>query len=180
MTMSMIFDFLNSNSGAIQAILVLVLVSVTIWYAISTKTMARIMAQQYVSNMQPYLYPAREVDRNFDPKDNKTIQLKFLFTNVGNAAVHYFVEEFTLENTSINPPKVNTILFPQQKGFIHSNLYHSKSNVGQGDGLKGSIKVIFWTNGIHKERYYFQRRFTLAPQMVTFSDSEDFGVIIPS
>src|SRR5271169_2120067 len=118
-----IFDFLNSNSGAIQVILVLVLVSVTIWYAISTKTMAKIMAQQYTSSTQPYLYPAREIDRNFNPRDNTTIQLKFLFTNVGNVAAQYFVEELILAGTSINPARVNTILFPQQKGYVYSNMY---------------------------------------------------------
>lgn len=157
--------------------MVFVLVSVTIWYAISTKKMAKIMAQEYASNTRPYLYPAREVDRNFVPQDNTALQLVFHLTNVGNVPVEHFVEELVLEQASINPQKVNTILFPQQKGTIFSNSYHSTANIGSGDGLKGSIKIIFWAKGVSGERYFFQRSFTLAPQLITFSDSEDFGIV---
>lgn len=177
--METILNFLNSNSGAIQAILVIVLVSVTIWYAISTKKMADLTNQQYVLSTKPFLYPAREVGRNFKPNynpiNNTSVQLNYLFTNLGRVPVKFFVDEFTLDGESINPQKIDTIFFPNQKGYITSKLYQSTNNIGEGDGLKGFIKVVFWANDTPAEKYFFQRNFTLAPGIVILNDAEDFG-----
>jgi hypothetical protein len=177
--MCTIFHFLNNNSGVIQAILVLILVSVTIWYAISTKKMADIMHHQFLSSMRPYLYPAIEIERdfipNYNPNNNYSIQLKFLFTNVGSVPVNYYVDELILNGSSINPPKTNSNLFPGQKSSFGTTILQSNTNIGQGDGLKGNIKLIFWSGKIDDLKYFFKRDFTLSAMNVVAIDNESYG-----
>lgn len=177
--MSIVFQFLNNNSGAIQSILVLILVSSTIWYAISTKEMAKIMNRQFLSSTRPYLYPAIEIERdfipNYNPNSNFSIQLKFLFTNVGSVPVNYYVEEVMLNGSSINPPKTDSVLFPGQKSHFGTIIMQSNTNIGQGDGLKGNIKLIFWSGKIDDLKYFFQRDFTLSAMNVVAIDKESFG-----
>jgi len=143
--------------------------------------MSEIMVKQYFSSTKPYLYPAREVDRNyipnFNPQNNTSVQLRFLFTNLGNTSVKYFADEITLHGSSINPQKISTILFPNQKGYITSNIYQTNTNIGYGDGLEGSIKVIFWATDVQEEKYFFYRKFTLAPGLIITIDAEEFGML---
>jgi hypothetical protein len=177
--MCSLFHFLNSNSGAIQAILVLILVSVTIWYAISTKEMAKTMNRQFLSSTKPYIYPAIEIDRqfapNFNASSNNSIQLKFQFTNVGTVPAKYYVEKVMLNGSPITTQKTDLILFPGQKSYFGSEILHSNTNIGLGDGLKGNIKLIFWSGEPTGTKYFFQRDFTLSPNNVVAIDNENFG-----
>lgn len=177
--MCTILNFLNNNSGAIQAILVLVLVSVTIWYAKSTKSMANISQAQYITSTRPYLYPAIEIERLFsigyNPLNNYSIQLKFLFTNVGSVPVNHYVDDIILNEASINTPRKDAILFPGQKSYFGSDILQSSTNIGQGDGLKGSLKVIFWSGDSDGIKYFFQRDFTLSASNVVVIDKESYG-----
>lgn len=172
--MNLIIDFLNCNSGAIQAILVFVLVIITIWYAASSKKMTQIMKKQYASSIKPYLYPAREVERIYSQTTNYRMQLVFSFINLSNVAISYYIDELILQNTSINPPKDKLVLFPQQKGYLYSNEYISDNNFGKGDGMRGVIKVIFWDSENAMEKYSFKREFTLGKNDVVFSNSEEY------
>lgn len=170
-------DFLNTNSGAIQAIMVIVLVSVTIWYAQSTKDMATLMHKEYKLHTRPFLLTRRDVDRMFQEGNSRVIQLRFHFVNTGNVPIEYFTEKLLLEKKSIKPPKVITTLFPNQDGSLYSNIYESKTSIGNGDGLKGSIKVIFWASETPEEKFYFQRDFILTPGINTIIRNEHFGSV---
>ena len=173
--------FLNENSGAIQAILVLTLVLVTVWYAVSTKKMANIMFSQFLTSTRPYLSPSRVIDRYFepgvDPSFSTCLQLRLGFTNVGNVSVNYYVNELILNGTSINPEKIETILFPSQEGYLKSALLKSQKTIGNGDGFKGNVEVIFWASGFPEVKYYFRRSFTLAPEITMIIDKEEFGKV---
>lgn len=170
-----LLNFLNNNQGAIQAILVFVLVGVTIWYAISSNKMTNIMKQEYELSTSPYLFLSRTVDRNRDFNNTKVLQLVFHFTNGGKVPVEYFIEELILSNSSINPEKVTSLLFPNQEGTLSSNLYISDSIDYPCDGLTGNIKFIFWAHGLPDRKYYLRRDFALATQMYTFIIKEEFG-----
>ncbi len=166
-------DFFNQWGTSIQAITVVILVGITTWYARTTKTMSRIMLNEYKLKTRPYLSIERAVDRYFNNLQN-TIQLGFHFINLGNVSVKYYVEELMLSGVNINPQRIDTILLPKQEGIIRTGIisFNSQTNIN-GDGLNGHIRIIFWPDGLNNERYYYTRHFSLAPNTLTNIVSED-------
>lgn len=177
--MNCIKDFFQQWSSAIQGISVLVLVLVTWWYARKTNKMAVIMGQEYSLKTRPYLYINTTIDRNFDIALNPTtIQLKFKIENVGQIPISFIITSIMLNNTNIVPPQLKVYLFPNQV------LYHTTPNLGgnpnidnQGDGLEGHIRAEFWADEIPARRYFFYRKFRLAPNITTLVLEENFGPV---
>jgi archaellum component FlaF (FlaF/FlaG flagellin family) len=159
--------------------MVIVLVFVTLWYAYLTRSMAKIMNKEYALSSMPFLTIEREVDRDFgemSPK-NKLLRLKFHYTNVGRVPVQYYTKEVMLNGINITPKKVEPILFPGQKGVLHSVMYSSEQQIGQGDNLKGSIEIVYWAVGLPKKKTSFIRKFVLAPKIVAFIEEENIKEI---
>jgi len=94
-----IFDWLNANSGSVQALSTIFLVGVTIWYAKSTKEMSDVMRKQVTSKMiienisigSQFLsdwFP----DREYSSSSPSRIEIKVVFDvrNEGNASGSIF------------------------------------------------------------------------------------------
>ena len=134
--------------------------------------MKRIMGQQYKLSTRPYLYPTRVVDRTVTGCE---IQLYFHMINVGNVPVEHYCEEIIIDNRDINPPKINTTTFPQQEGIMAAGYTANSPIMNNGDGLKGSIKIIFWAADSINEKYFFERKFSFIPGTRIGIESESFG-----
>ena len=166
-------DLLNANSGAIQAVTVLILVAVTLWYAISTKRMANLMDHEFRLHSRPYL-SLGDIDRVYYEDNPLALQLKFHLINVGNVPVFHFAEDIMLEDSSVTPPQTPLVLFPKQETKLLSALYESTSDIHNTAGIRGSIKVVFWASEIPEEKYFIQRNFHLLPE-VNMILSDEFG-----
>lgn len=104
-----VINFLNQNSGAIQAISTIVLVVITAWYAISTKRMANLMRDQITSKiiienpsvgsqfMEKWI-----LERNFDKQSFLNIIAIFDIRNEGNASGSLYKPYLEISISSIN------------------------------------------------------------------------------
>lgn len=185
-----LLNFLDTWSGAIQAIMVIVLVGVTIWYAYSTKKMAKLMNKEYSLHSMPFLAVKRDINRTYGKvidcnadnikasQDNKILQLDFSYDNVGHVPIKHYTEKVQINGVDITPEKVETIIFPAQQGCVlYSKFYEADKEIGEGNGLKGSIEVIYWAVGIPENKISFKREFSLQPGVHTFIDKEDMQKI---
>ena len=172
--MEQVLCFFETWSSAIQAIMIVVIVLVTIWYAYSTKKMVKLMNQEYALNSMPLLSITRTVDRNFKSMDteNKMVQLVVHYLNLARVPVRYFTKKVKINGTSINPKKVETVLFPQQDGTLSTNFYRSETKIGEGNGLEGEIEIVYWAVGISAKKYSFQKKFKLTPGIQTIIINE--------
>ena len=91
--MDNLINLLNQNSGAIQAISTIVLVVITIWYAVSTKRMANLMRDQITSKIRventsigSQFIEDWILKHNFDKNSFLTIIAIFDVRNEGNAS----------------------------------------------------------------------------------------------
>lgn len=173
--MEQILCFFNTWSSAIQAIMVIVLVLITIWYARSTKEMAKLMNKEYALNSMPMLSIGRDVDRDLKENvaTNKMVQLIFHYFNLGRVPVRYYTRKVKLNKKSINPKKTESNLFPQQTGTLKTDFYKSENYIGEGDGLEGEIEVVYWAVGIPEQKYLFHKKFKLTPGVHTIIIKEE-------
>ncbi len=163
-------------STIVQAISTVVLAVITIWYAYSTREMSKIMQRDYSLKTTPFLKIERDIDRLFDKTNPNVLQLRFHYSNVGQVPVKYQTGSLSLDGKSINPPKSTSVLFPGQQGTLFSNSYVSNNAIiNQGDGFKGSIKVVYWTPNNPNKKHYFSREFELVSGLNTFAHKEEIG-----
>jgi len=166
--------FVDKWSSAIQAIMVVVMVIVTTWYSVLTRRMAKIMSQEYGLNSKPYLTIDRIVNRNvtdLTPR-NKTLQLQFRFTNVSKVAVMYHTEEAIIEGTNLKPDTVETVLFPGQDGWFRTNTYYADREIGNGNGIKASIRIVYWAAGVPEKKTTYTRHIELIPDFTRIEKEE--------
>jgi hypothetical protein len=138
--------------------------------------MAHIMFKEYSLRSRPYLSLEKDIDRVFYKDNSKLIQLRFTLVNVGNVPVAYFLDDVRLNQTQIAPDKKPLILLPHQRGLHASRAYESKKDITeQGGGMEGSIKVVFWAEGLSNDKYFFTRSFRLNPGTSVHLMTEQFG-----
>jgi hypothetical protein len=172
-------QFFQDWSLTIQAVSVVILVIVTAWYARRTHLMARIMGQEYALKIRPYIKIENTIDRIFNILHNPThLQLHFHLSNISIIPVGYQVQSITLNGMDITSPPANVFLFPQQN-IIYTTKFYTQNAIiiNNGDGLKGEIRIEFWTSGLSTDRYFFTRRFVLTPNTTMVTLDEQFGLI---
>jgi hypothetical protein len=163
----------------VQTFSTVVLVFVTIWYAISTKNMLAVMQQDFRLKTLPYLSIERGIGRNIQRDTvlhHSLLQLQFKLINIGNVPFKYKIEAVTLNNKEIHPKPVELYLFPTEWINQWSNVYLLDNLTSDGTGMKGSIRVVFWTDD-SKEKYFYVRNFELVNDAVTFVISEQYGKV---
>ena len=69
--MRRMLHFLNTNSGAIQAVTVVILLFVTWWYAYTTMKMSSVMQNQFNQSTQPFLSLSSGINRGITENDLK-------------------------------------------------------------------------------------------------------------
>jgi|GEM_PF-3677202 len=166
--------FLNENSGAIQAVTVVILLFVTWWYAYTTMKMSSVMQNQFNQSTQPFLSISSGIDRRVKDNDLKSIQLIFSLKNVGQVPLVYSNAEIEIKGVSINPGTVSLVLFPDQTTSIYSNLVSIPTLNDLGQEEQGKIKIIFCSSLNPDKKYYFERYFRLS-KSDTFIDKENYG-----
>ena len=167
--------FLNTNSGAIQAVTVVILLFVTWWYAYTTMKMSSVMQNQFNQSTQPFLSLSSGINRGITENDLKSIQLIFSLKNVGQVPIVYSNAELEIKGVSINPKIVSLVLFPDQATSIYSNLVSIPTLNDLGQDEQGKIKIIFWSSLNPDKKYYFERHFTLIGKSDAFIDKENYG-----
>jgi hypothetical protein len=167
--------WLNQNSGAIQAVSVVILLFVTWWYAYITKKMAKTMQTDFLLRTRPYLIIEAGIDRRFGGIDsNKTIQLVAKLKNVGLVPLVYSNQGLEIKTVSINPQINEFVLFPQQTTSLYSNVVFIADLSDHGQNEKGKIKIQFWSHSIPNKKYFIERQFTLVGLNETFIDRDVF------
>lgn len=167
-------EFFKNWSDAIQAIMIIILVSTTIWYARATKKMADTMKKEHSLKTVPMLMIDRDIIRTMVTAN--TMQIKFLYKNIGKVPIIYNTELVELNKKSILPDTPDTILLPNQQGSLYSKWYKQDNDIiSGGDGLKGTVKVIWWAYNIPNKKYYFYREFYFDKGLNTFIEKEIYG-----
>jgi hypothetical protein len=167
-------DFLNTNSAAIQAVTVVIMLLITWWYAYTTMKMAKIMRDQFNQSARPYLSVAVGIDRRFNDENPKQIQLVFNLKNAGSVPLVYSNTALELKGVSMNPQVGTFVLFPDQTTSIYSNtvVFTELNDFGQGE--KGKIKITSWSSSNPRKKYLLERNFRLEGQVESFIESENF------
>jgi hypothetical protein len=123
--MDEIITFLNQNAGAIQGISTVVLVAVTIWYAISTKKMSDLMKSQITSKilienilLGTSFWDDYFLTRKFSKNQYFNFKIIFDVRNEGNASGSIYKP--SIEISSTNYQKA-FILNPKTKDYEEYN-----------------------------------------------------------
>lgn len=171
-----ILDFLNKNSGAIQAIAIIVMIIVTWWYAHTTNKMAKVMQKDFELKLQPIVLLDPSIRRNFWGTDNKSIQLVFNIKNGGVLPVVFEHESSELSQISICPEKKAFILFPDQSIDLYSNIATIPDLEYPCIGAIWKIKIKFWSHSNPNLKYFIQREFTLISENMSFIEKDEFWI----
>ena len=159
-------NYLNSNAGAIQAFMAVILVLVTIWYAFKTNQMATIMSKQLEMTSQPYLTIDKDIILTMeqDPINPQNLAplthwVRFVFTikNVSNVPLKYKAKTGFEKLKSSSDCEV--ILYPGQTMNNTTIDYHiDPTNPYDVKGI-GLINIVYWALDTPKKKFYFKRTF---------------------
>lgn len=166
--MSQILDSLNKNSGAVQAIMVIILVIITALYAWDTKRIANISTKQLDLYTRPLVVVGESigVTVQFDTVNPQlpadlTDWVRFVYTikNIGNIPVKY--NGYTEFNEHTSKSEHEAILYPGQILTHRTETYSIQPT--DPKKIKGiaSIKVVYWSLDTPTEKHFFSRKFEI-------------------
>jgi hypothetical protein len=147
----------TSTHNKIQAVMIIVLVIITLWYAISTSSMVSIMKEDFDLNNRPWVY-FKPMEFNTDMEE---IPVNLVLTNTGKVPAEGFVKNITYflcgEDYSFNEP-IAFVLFPNEEkvgiyaGFINRSTGFNwlVYNQCEGDLIVGAT-IIYTTPGKNSE-----------------------------
>lgn len=111
-----IWNKIGESNNQIQAIMVIILVSVTIWYAISTYQMTQTSKQDSDLNNRPWIY----FEPQFDQAPGE-LRVNILLKNVGRVPSEVIIKKtiFLIGNEDYSLDyNQKTIIFPGQEGYM--------------------------------------------------------------
>ncbi len=164
-----ILTFLNQNSGAIQAIMIILLFIITGWYVIKTHQMTSIMKQDFDLRVQPAVSfgenPVITVKQNPDGSFARlTPWVRFIFPikNVGQVPVYYDTEYviYNGKKNKDNSKNSAVVLYPDQiLGYTTEDFVLDPPLEPNDINPKIEAKIIFWSVSNENIKYYHKRVF---------------------
>lgn len=96
-------------STIVQAVMIIILVGVTLWYAVSTKTMTNIMSEEFKLSNRPYVSMA---SYRWKEKDEGEYLLQAILKNHGKIPAIIFYSESKSDILMSAPANMNFLLYP--------------------------------------------------------------------
>lgn len=170
--------FLNSNSGAIQSIMVVVLALITGVYVWDTRRLANISTKQLELLTRPLAVVGESIGiivQETAPNSHVPAQItdfvRFIYTikNIGQVPIKYIGH--TSFNEHISKSDHEVILYPGQSLAHRTETYHIEAvNPKKIKGI-ASIKIVYCSLELPKQKYFFSRKFEIK------ENSEGYDII---
>jgi|GEM_PF-3879788 len=166
-------NFLNTNSGAIQALSTIALVLVTIYYAYQTKKTVAMMVKQQKSNSLPIVVPEEFSIINNRCNNHHLYCVDFNLANIGNGpAFNIMVELCDDETNNIFGGSVHEVGFvaEKSKNSVHIHIpkesidsikYREIENKDKSKEMVGSADIIITYDSLFTKRLKSTRSFSV-------------------
>lgn len=175
-----ILEYLNSNSGAIQSVMVVVLSLITAVYAWDTRRLANISTRQLDLLVKPVAVVGESVqiivkqespDSEIPASITDFVQFAFKITNIGKVPLRYI--GYTSFNESSNIEGHGAILYPGQSFTHRTEVYPIKPiSPKMLTGIVG-IEIVYNSLDQPEQRYFFSRKFEIGGSWKGYNIIED-------
>jgi hypothetical protein len=175
-------DFLNTNAGAIQSIMVIVLATITAVYVWDTRRLANISTKQLDLFIRPVTVVGESigiivqhdpVNINLPAALTDWVRFKYTIRNIGNVAVKY--NAYTSFNGHQTKSEHEAILYPGQI-LTHRTENYTINSVHPKQ-IKGiaSIRIEYWSLDFPSDKKFFSRKFEIKENAEGYDIIEDMA-----